>query len=577
MGIQLPSILDGFEWGRLWLALSLGLFESLLILVSIRLTATFVWATNLVTQTPRSLRLLTWLIFSIILSGWLATVASFLRINYSLVYLGAGLGLVLVIARGQWRLVRQDVLCLIDALTPAWNTRLKLLAGGIGALFLPYLVGTIHPNNDINSFFRLEYLEGLLHNSMTPYDVAIESSITTPLFGELTFLPSLVLMNSPEFLWWPAMKVLGVIFLALYVLGRTVQLDRAVALTAAAAGVALNHFWIGFTSATTLTNNIVVAGGFLVVGLAGLKIIQGYINRWYGVLLIAGLSMLIDGYEGIVPSLMVIFFLGVRLFQNIRSRPKLVVLWCSITVVTLLLSSGHYYLRNLVMYSNLLYLGHNQTQVIWLLERLFQPEVMQSYFPVAHMSAAGLFFPMTITLGLLLPPIPIAMEILRIRHHQHIYLNLSTENIFFASLVWVGWLVFLFWPHSQSTWITTPPNAFSLTELKYAFGVLLWAEVWLLWLLHRLGIRQNILLVLTGISLLGRLVYLHGSAAFDVTNGLALSQNVVTKMTVLLLLIVILLHVLGRFIRPLTFKSGLMIIFGLIAFTIGGSFIVSYQ
>jgi hypothetical protein len=505
--------------------LALVYWELCLLLASVRLAYIFGCKYD-VRNVHQAELLLAWLGINIILSAGIASVLSFAKFNGAGQYLVAATLLLVVLYFRSFSQLKSDIRRLASMFDetvmgrPGWLWIVSL------TLLLPALLKAMRPIDEMDSLYHLNFMLDWLSNKTTPYVFAHHFV----LFWELTYIPSMAITRSDLFLWLTSLKPVLVVGLGIYSIGRKLGFSRHLMLIGTLNSIALYHFWSFFgwpSGVGTLKNDMIFAAGVVLIAFAALQILRLGVARSGGLLLTLGLTFVTVKYTGlliIVLSLLLIAILNVNQLWKAR---RAVFMWTLLSFVFLLVTTGHYYLRNLLEYGNPFYPIQIHIMNIRLpgiidlsgtsiLESLSDVRVYQAFFfPESGMSPAGLLFPLT------LASILVASSILSVRSVINLFRRkplLRIEEGFLAGYILLTWLVYFrsFWSASANPGDLV--YLYNLNSLRYVKGTLALSELFLVYLLTRSKFPKILILGLVGLSLLSRLVILYHRWPSEVGN-----------------------------------------------------------
>jgi len=367
----------------------------------------------------------------------------------------------------------------------------------IVCLTAPLLWLAFRPVEEIDSINYLHYLIDWMANRSTPYTFATNYVA----FWELSFLPAWTVTGVDWFFPLLALKALALMALALWLAGRELALRPTVLLWTIFGALTMRHYWFEYSGVPTLKNDVLHGVGFVLLLLAVLRSSSRTFSRPDVVLLALGASFAAVKYTGIFLAVLAIGFLIAR---GLRS-------WVWVSGL-FLITSGHYYLRSLILHGNPFYPfqinlafvhlpGTADLSYTSILFHLHDPRLWRALFwPSGVVSPAGLLFPAILAGSL------IAASWLCIRAVIRRRLT-ALDSMAIALLC--GWLLYfrsVFSAGSGPTDLSFILN--NLNSIRYVDGVLAASELFLAALLGRLAIpflavnlASRILMLYTKLSL----------------------------------------------------------------------------
>jgi hypothetical protein len=369
-------------------------------------------------------------------------------------------------------------------------------------LLTPLIFLSFRPVQEADSINYLHYLIDWMANRATPYSFATNYVA----FWELSFLPAWTLTGLDCFFPLLALKAVVVLALALWLTGRELGLRRVLLLWTVFGAVLLRHLWWESSGVPTLKNDVLHGAGFVLLTLAVLRAARRRLTRadagWFAL----GAAFAAVKYTGIfVVALAGAAVLFLEWRRPRQSRRPLAVAALS-TGLLLLLTSGHYYLHNLLLYGNPFYPfqinlaflhlpGTADLSATSILYNLRNPGLWRALFlPAGGISGAGLLFPpalaATLLLGLAILGRTIALR--RPRPEPRLFWT--------ACLLLAGWFLYFRSVYSAGTVPGDIGFVLGLNTIRYVIGVLAVSELLLVALLSRFPRLALCLVVLNAAS-----------------------------------------------------------------------------
>ncbi len=350
------------------------------------------------------------------------------------------------------------------------------------ALLVPLIFLSFKPVEEIDSINYLHYLIDWMANRATPYTFATNYVA----FWELSFLPAWIVTRVDLFFPLLAAKAVLLLALAVWLAGRELGLPRPLLLWTVFGSLFMRHFWYLHSGVPTLKNDALHGVGFALLALVVLRAAERRLTSTDLWLMAFGAAFASVKYTGIFVAV-----IALALVVSLR-RPAVRPLLAA--AAFFLLTSGHYYLHNLMRYGSPFYPFQINLAFIHLrgtadlsntsiLYSLHDPRLWRALFlPAGGVSPAGLLFP-AILAGVLLAGAWICLRAayLWLRYHTH-----PSPRDWVAFLILCGW--FLYFRSVFSASGSAGDLAFilnNLNSIRYVDGVLALSEIFLVALLAR--------------------------------------------------------------------------------------------
>lgn len=342
--------------------LAFVLFEILTILAAVRAVRRFGLSDDAADGPPHAAILIA--AGSLCASALLATLFSFLRLNYAASYLVGAVVLLLGVSAPRPSDLVDDLRWLWERWSALVRNPVAWATAAVAVVLLgPALLACMRPLVDGDSVLAMGSMLRWRANSAIPYDFAFYNAY--PAVWELCFIPGLVVSASDQWLWWVGLKATFLLAAVTCAIGRRLGLSRGTSLTVTLSVVALRHLWWSEVCGTgTLKNDTVVGAGFLLVVLALLELVQdseGGIQKRRtsrlrsAVLMVVGCIWLTAKLSGVaVAGPAAVLWLGFALWRRAMT-PRAAAGWAAAGAAAWLVLCGHYYVHNLVVYHNPLY------------------------------------------------------------------------------------------------------------------------------------------------------------------------------------------------------------------------------
>lgn len=282
--------------------------------------------------------------------------------------------------------------------------RHPFLSAGLAAAFVPALILSLRPVQEIDSMNYLHYVLEWSANRLTPATFALNF---VP-FWETAFVPAWVLARTDTVFGLVALKPVVLAAAAVFLVGRELGVAPRIALLTSAASLAMRHYWWPYSGVSTLKNDGLAAAGALLVCLA---LLRAAARRRESApeslaLFACGAVFLSVKFSGPVLAAM-----GFALLYGL-ARPR----WkhLAVAAAAVLATTGHYYVRNLLVYGNPVYPveirlggwrlpGAADVSYTSILHTLHDARLWKAFFlPAGGVSPAGLLFPLVLAVSLAL-------------------------------------------------------------------------------------------------------------------------------------------------------------------------------
>ncbi len=491
LGADLPAMTAFVVW------------ESMILLAAVALTRWLSPAQE-ASSRPTAERVLAWLLIDLALQSVFGSAFGLLRFNSSSGYLfAAGATLALLHLRAPRRL-------LDDARTVHATLRLPRLPLNLGNIVLLavalgfaaiVLSRGIMPTDEWDTLGDMNAMLRWIANEQTPYTVPNHYCAS----WHTTFLPGMVLLQSSLFNWWIALKVVIACGLGIWLLAQSLGLSHRLSLLLTANGLAITHLWTRPSGISSLKVDLPSAAGQVVaLAMLALALRKGW-SRLRAVLLILAAGLTWSRYNGPVLTIMLAGLAGLMFYEQLWQNRKRVLAWCGIAAVLLFVYAGHYYLKNLILFGNPMYpvriqllgislpgeLDLHKTTVLY---HIANPDIWRLFFFPSSLkikgvqlwlySPLGMLFPITLAASLLIGAWTSLRGVLRLGRQRKL------PGFILGLWVLAGWLLFVRTYYSAAK----DDGALyifrdNINSLRYAVGLLIVSEVFLVHLLNRWLLR----------------------------------------------------------------------------------------
>jgi len=381
--------------------------------------------------------------------------------------------------------------------------RYPRMSACFAGLLAPLVFLSFHPVQESDSINYLHYLIDWMANRATPYCFATNYVA----FWELSFLPSWTVTGLDLFFPLLALKAVLVLALAAWLAGRELGLRRHLLLWTVFGALLLGHLWGESSGVPTLKNDVLHGAGFVLLTVVVLRAARRRLHTADAALFALGAAFAAVKYTGIF---MVALAAGALLWLELGRRKRLLHSAAVFLAagLFLLLTSGHYYLRNLLLYGNPFYPfqinfaflhlpGTADLSGTSILYNLGNPNLWRAlFFPSGGISSAGVLFPLVLAAALASSVWLVALRPPALR-----------QFAWAGGLLLAGW--FLYFRSVYGAGAVPGDLGFivGLSTLRYVIGVLAVSELLLAALLARRSPRLALGLVLVNAASRAAILY----------------------------------------------------------------------
>ena len=464
---------------------------------------------------------------SMVVSPLIATALSFLQANdathYLLLAAAPAAALNLFTLRRDYRQYSGFLCGLVHSVFESLFSR-KALA--LLILFLPLLFSVIRPPDDVDSLHVMNSVLAMAGNHTNPYDFYYHYVA----FWELSYVPSMTITDSDSFLWLVSVKPVILIGLGSCLAGRALGLPRLLIPLVALSGVMFFHFWIpgGPTGISTVKNDMIFGAGVIFLAYCLIRArssppLPSPARFSDALIFLLGGIFVLNKYSGVPVLLLAVALLAVanrrRLLEGIRHPHAL---FCAAAVLA---TTGHYYLKNLVLFQNPLYPikfvvggmgfqnGIYDLSGTSILSSLGDPRLWEHLLPADPVRAYTLV------------PVYLGMAaILALLAHAAVRQagkGPPGRHLFAGLFVLAAWAVLAGSGWSASAYPGDMGYVSSLNSLRYVAGLMVLTQMLFAYALWRFGVPPRILGALLGVHVAAQAVVLylrlpHGRYSTDV-------------------------------------------------------------
>lgn len=458
------------------------IFETILFLAAYRITRLFAKRFALAYLPGEAVIIV--LSTGLILSALIGSAASFLKINSALTYFLTASAVLILCYKASLKTLVDDLRVIYAKLTSLSGSSGRILAVIVLSLiFIPPIIQNIKPVNDPDSILSLTSMLAWFHNQATPYTIVWYNSY--PTFWELAYMPAMVITRSDHFIWWVTFKALVLFGFTIYGVSRLLNLSKLSSLLITISILTLRYFWwYGPPGISTNKNDIIVAAGVLIMTMAILAAGRQDKMARTGLFMMLSWPMLGTKYSGAITIALMTFLLVLFNLKGIRADLPRFVKWFVASSLLLLISSGHYYIRNFLAYQNpfnpvlikvgshTIFPGIVDLQGSDILSNIHDPRLWELIF--ASHSVGGFALPFVALTSPLVSLLIILYAIVRqVRQKRW-----DKNGFLIACIVLAGWLYYIrsFW---SAGW--KPGDfqyiAFYWMSLRYTLGTVALAEI----------------------------------------------------------------------------------------------------
>lgn len=453
---------------------------------------------------------------NIVISSLISTIFSFLQINNSVYYVLTALFLAIslnsFIIKNDHKQYKEFLSSFVNYVFENLFSKKNLV---FFSLLLPLLFNIIKPPENIDSLDVMNSILPMAFNQINPYDFYYNYVA----FWELSYFPSLIITNSDNFFWYDSIKPVILIGLGSYLVGRTLGLPKFLVALVAFSGILFFHFWMpaGPSGISTLKNDMIFGAGviFLAYYLIKAKTCPSFSNF---IIFLLGSVFVLNKFSGvpiIVFSIVLLIIINKnKLLEKIR-HPYV---W--FYVIVIFITTGHYYLKNLILFENPFYPikfvvggvgfqnGLYDLSGTSIISSLGNPKLWE-YLSPSDLLKADLFLP--IYLGIV-----IIFSFLIYSIIKHPKKNLEKYHFLVGLFILGTWALFL-----NSGWSASAiPEDFAyistLNSLRYVEGLVVLTEIFLVFLSWRIGISVKILIALVAVHVALQLFGLYSQLPYGI-------------------------------------------------------------
>ncbi|MCV0393506.1 MAG: hypothetical protein K5790_09505 [Nitrosopumilus sp.] len=482
------------------------IFEFLLFFTSIRLI--FLITKNSQKEIHKSELVTLWLISTIILSISIASLFSFLHFNGELQYMLSALT-ILIISHIDKKINLKNYYKEISSLVVSFIDKfLNWKAIVVFSLVLPVILFVIRPIDEADSSQVLNYMFDWLLNETNPYIITARG----PGYWELAYLPSLVITNNDSFFWITSFKPFFIIVTVSYLVGRAIGLPNRLNWFTVFSCSMFFILWFRTSGVSTLKADLLLGAGVILFAFAILRVMRGDFNRTSLVFFLSGIIFVLAKWNGLAILFCSIILLILFNKNKILFEHKKFLLIIPIGIAVVFLTSGHYYVENLIEFGHPLASTMFETRSDYVFKDLantsifsnLNNEKMYEYllYYEPNIKRAGFLFSAIVLFGFI-------GTLGTLFYFTRFYFKTKhfESNILFLSIfILLGWLIFLITPLSAGP----KPDDFwhieTFNTLRYAVGTIILTEVFFVYFLWKIRIPQLIIFGIISINLVSRLV-----------------------------------------------------------------------
>lgn len=486
------------------------IFESCIMFSSIRVS----YQINRTTQHSGVFeKFIFWGSFFILISYAIPAIFTFVHLNERIVYLLISVILAsilhITIRKQDWKDYKHYILSgfnFIAKCITTWRIVIPLL------LLLPVILTAMQPTEEGDSLNVSRYIFSWFSNVENPYF----NQANFPSFWELTYMPSLVVAHSDDFFWLASIFPVILVFLTSYRIGVEIKLPKMVNYVVVFSGILFFQFWLTQSGVGTLKNDMLYAAGIVLIAYSIIKIINVRFNATNGFLFVIGCIFVTTKFSGAIVIIFSVILMMIFCKRKIAIDRRSLTLFF-LLVLTFVLTTGHYYIHNIIEYHSPVYpvkisfLNHtlfpgsmdqSGTQIF---SDMNNPELWRSFTSLGNIVQAGILFPVTLATGFFISTIFLLYSTSKIFRKKEV----SIPIIFLAFFILISWLFYF------GTGFTAGPSGGDIVWIKYfatmryVEGTIVLTEIFLAWLLLKVGIPQKIVLGLFCLSIVSRLYFLY--------------------------------------------------------------------
>jgi len=450
-----------------------------------------------------------WISIGLVLNFIISSIFSFLQYNGIMQYLLTSFLIVLILhidKKSQLIIYKNYLAKTFNSIyTKMFDWKIIIIVSAL----VPLILFSMRPISDADSLVFLNRMFEYIFNASTPYSSAWNY---VPVW-ELSYLPAMIVTSSDNFFWLNSFKPLIIIGIASYLIGREIKLPKYLILISIFSSILFFKIWItGAGNIGTLKNDYIIAAAVLLIIFSMIRSFRSDFDRLTYVFFSIGLVFLTIKFSGIA-----LGFLAILVFifinkNKILKNKKEITFWIFFIISFIFLTTGHYYLKNIVEYGNPFwpttieimdyYLpGTREISSTSIYENLENEDVWKAFFSTSKISIGGLFFPVLVAFGFVgtLGVITVmAIRYLKTRKIEPAILVIS----FF---IFVTWILYIITPFSAGQggnlqFLVTS----ELASTRYIIGTLFLTELFFTFILWRLKVPKMIIFSFVAINTISR-------------------------------------------------------------------------
>jgi len=491
-----------------------------------------------------------WIATSLIISSIIPTFFSFLKFNGIWQYLvfSAIICLILHLSNkselGKYKNFLVHTFNIIFGYLSDWR---PLLIIGI---ILPFILVVIRPTNVVDDLYFMNYAFDWMLNQETPYENPYHYVVA----WEISFLPSMVITSTDNFLWLNSFKALLIISLGTYLIGKTIKLPKYLIWISVFSSILFFQYWYFWLG--TLKNDLIFAVGIIFIILSFVKSAQEKLDRFTIIFFIIGLIFLNTKYTGITLGIVAILFFIVLNRKNILEKKKKAMKWTTIAVLVFLGTTGHYYISNLLEYDNPIYpvnpkiLGFELPGQDWsqstIIANINNENLISIFFPTTEISLGGIFFPAIFVFGYLGTASIIIYAIVKFVKKKKFETSLFVMA-FFLLITWIQYPITPFSAGPMEGGSLLYLN--SLESMRYVLGSIFVTELLIIIIFWRLNTPKIAIISFIAINAVSRYLIL-----FD-----AIPRHADLSLIIIPTIILVGLFFFGKYVNKFSLRMGSLI------------------
>jgi len=324
----------------------------------------------------------------------------------------------------------------------------------------------------------------------------------------------MIISSSDNFFWLNSFPPLIIIGVVTYLIGREIKLPKYLIWISIFSSILYFKIWVTFGgNIGTLKNDYIIAAAVLLIIFTMIRSLRPDFDRLTYVFFSIGLVFLSIKFSGVVLGFIAILVFIVINKNKILKNKKQVAAWTFFAISLLLVTTGHYYLQNMVEHGNPFwpvklgildeYLpGTRDVSSTSIYINLENEKVWNTFFPTSKISVGGLFFPLFVAFGFVGTLSVITVMAIRYLKTRKIELAILVISFF----ILITWVLYVFTPYTaggtEGNFVYLITNILGST--RYIIGTIILTELFFTFVLWRLKVPTPIIFSFVAINIISR-------------------------------------------------------------------------